>query len=629
MDIEDDLSDQPPVNQVKDEDDKFKAPVLSRKEFESERNLPYIPDPLTSDPLPSGVFFIEVIKNGSVIQRKEIDKPRITFGRSRDADFPMDHPSLSRYHACLLWNPKDGPDGCFFLIDLNSVHGTMLNKSKIPGFKPIKLNPGNDIIKLGASSRLFILINTKQTEEEVEDEEQKPKVIEKPVEKEETGCTWGFKDDMDDEEDEGGSGDVLTPLGKVLSLLQTGTGPGPTQNEHVYSENPHKTLQHWFDSEGYDFEYQVNYNNGLFKCSLEVPIDGQDVTIDGEASSKKKDALVNVCLRACQILDKAELLFPWQRQKDIKRKKTDSSDSEDEVMDETDQYKLKRAKKLAAKNKVQEILNFDSLNEKWKEISQELQKMKAKLATLSLSSKATANSKSESDKKQVEEETADALDEFMKDIDKKDEKSSLNVKIEQSKLRLRITDLEKEQQRVERLLKIAKPSFVLPALESVYTVKSPPKNDSFKLKTTSEKTIIEDKMELNTSPETKQDVIQKEKSPIKLEPGKIAISLTKKNLIQKPASVFTEITETPTTKGPSLREPSPPAESLTFLPPSSSSDSDKQYGLIIKKTDKPKPKPKPVQENSSYFNQETYVEWLPPKGQTGDGKTALNEIYGY
>ena len=191
--------------------------------------------------------------------------------------------------------------------------------------------------------------------------------------------------------------------------------------------------------------------------------------------------MINVCLRACQILDKAELLFPWQRQKDFKRKKKDSSDSEDEVMDETDQYKHKKAKKLAAKSGIKEILNFDNLNERWKEISQELQKLKVKAAKLTLASKSqpsiikkseVGDDKNEEEKKpDTEEENVDALDAFMDDIkssDQKPMKTSINIKIEQSKLRMTIADLEKEQARVERLIKIAKPSFTLPVLESVY-----------------------------------------------------------------------------------------------------------------------------------------------------------------
>ena len=150
-------------------------------------------------------------------------------------------------------------------------------------------------------------------------------------------------------------------------------------------------------------------------------------------------------------------------------------------MDETDQYKHKKAKKLAAKSGIKEILNFDNLNERWKEISQELQKLKVKAAKLTLASKSqpsiikkseVGDEKNEEEKKpDTEEENVDALDAFMDDIkssDQKPMKTSINIKIEQSKLRMTIADLEKEQARVERLIKIAKPSFTLPVLESVY-----------------------------------------------------------------------------------------------------------------------------------------------------------------
>ncbi|XP_053210012.1 LOW QUALITY PROTEIN: kanadaptin-like [Panonychus citri] len=660
MEIDDERGEK--VNPIEGQHE-FKAPTAVEGKNDSiclDKSLPVIPDALTSDPVPEGVFYIEVIKNGSVILRKEIDKPKLIFGRSRDADFPMDHSSLSRFHACLLWNPKDRPHGSFFLIDLNSAHGTMVNKAKIPANRPIKVKTGNDIIKFGASSRLFVLGTTLTPSEEDEREtlEMEEAVHKKEAqEKEDQGCSWGFQDDEDDENDERGEGDQATPLGKVLYLLQTGGGSatGSTPNEHAYSENPQKSIEQWFDSEGYDFEYKVDFNNGMFKCTIQLPFDGQDVPIDGEPTPKKKDALINVCLRACQVLDRAELLFPWQRQKDLKRKKKDSSDSEDEVMDETDQYKNKKAKKLAAKSGIQEILNFDKLNERWKEISQELQKLKVKAATLTIATKSqsirksTENEKNEEDKKpEGDEENVDALDAFMEDINSSDEKpmkTSLNVKIEQSKLRMTIADLEKEQAKVERLIKIAKPSFTLPALESVYSTQSSVQNDSSSSSTITssnssvKQSIVTDKpsntIKINLNVKPKQSSISGDNQPIKPEPGKIAISLTKKSLIQKPASAFTESEET--VKAKVLNLPSSSSSSLSPLPkPStsqsaSSSEGDEKFGLIIKKTDKSKSDKlkAAIKEKSNYFDQEAYVDWLPPKGQTGDGRTALNDKYGY
>ena len=196
----------------------------------------------------------------------------------------MDHPSVSRFHACLLWNPKDGPDGSFFLVDLNSFHGTFLNKDRIEPSEPYKLS-GNDVVKIGGSSRLFFLTRSRKSEENFAEEiEDEPENRAKPKVDEEEGCTWGMRDDFYQEDDMAPS--EYTPLGTILSLLQTGVGPAPTKNEHAYIGNPQKTMQQWFDSEGYDFEYKVDFVNGKFKCTLNIPIDDQDVPLESEMALK-------------------------------------------------------------------------------------------------------------------------------------------------------------------------------------------------------------------------------------------------------------------------------------------------------------------------------------------------------
>lgn len=282
------------------EEERFKTPDFAQhknKPESVERAPVVIPEPLTDSNPPEGVFTIEIIKNGSVIQRKPICKNRLIFGRLKEVDIPMEHPSISRNHACLLWNPNDGEDGSFFLVDLNSVHGTFVNKKQIQPSKPHKISTGNDLIKIGGSTRLFFLNSSKQAAEENEKDSDYFKSEEEATKSgdededdkgEDVGCTWGINDDIDEDDSHN---DYLTPLGQILSLLQTGVGPEKTPHEDSYINDPQKSLRTWFDQEGYDFEFKIDCIHNKFKCNIDVPIDGQNVNFEGETRLKVSRSL--------------------------------------------------------------------------------------------------------------------------------------------------------------------------------------------------------------------------------------------------------------------------------------------------------------------------------------------------
>ena len=70
-----------------------------------------------------------------------------------------------RYHAVLQFGrptedddvefQKDGSAG-FYLYDLNSTHGTSLNKAAVPHHKYYRVKVGH-MMKFGGSSRIYIL----------------------------------------------------------------------------------------------------------------------------------------------------------------------------------------------------------------------------------------------------------------------------------------------------------------------------------------------------------------------------------------------------------------------------------------------------------------------------------------
>jgi len=105
-------------------------------------------------------YYFEVIKNGAVMDRVELNaKSFYVFGRLPSCDHSMDHPSLSRYHAVIQHCSKtnlEGHDLGWYLYDLDSTHGTWINKSRIFPHVYHRLRVGY-VVKFGGSTRLYIL----------------------------------------------------------------------------------------------------------------------------------------------------------------------------------------------------------------------------------------------------------------------------------------------------------------------------------------------------------------------------------------------------------------------------------------------------------------------------------------
>jgi hypothetical protein len=93
-------------NELKDKESENEELVEEKIEPKSEPKT-VLPEPLTQLLPPNGHYFVDQLKNGTIIEHKLLSKSRITFGRARDCDVVLEHPSISRYHAILLWSPKD------------------------------------------------------------------------------------------------------------------------------------------------------------------------------------------------------------------------------------------------------------------------------------------------------------------------------------------------------------------------------------------------------------------------------------------------------------------------------------------------------------------------------------------
>lgn len=136
--------------------------------------LPYTEPHWSTSPIEP--YFLSVIKNGTVVQEINIStKPFHVFGRLPCCDVPLEHPSLSRYHAILQYHPHmednsttsdqelsstlfstNPKEAGFYVYDLGSTHGTFINKSQINPRCYYRLRVGQ-MVKFGGSSRMFLL----------------------------------------------------------------------------------------------------------------------------------------------------------------------------------------------------------------------------------------------------------------------------------------------------------------------------------------------------------------------------------------------------------------------------------------------------------------------------------------
>ncbi|KAL8266263.1 hypothetical protein R6Q59_003607 [Mikania micrantha] len=107
--------------------------------------------PPWSEP-PCHDYFLEVLKDGSIIDQFDVhEKGAYMFGRVDLCDFILEHPTISRFHAVLQFNKSGGA----FLYDLSSTHGTFINKNQLKKKVYVELHVG-DVLRFGHSSRLYI-----------------------------------------------------------------------------------------------------------------------------------------------------------------------------------------------------------------------------------------------------------------------------------------------------------------------------------------------------------------------------------------------------------------------------------------------------------------------------------------
>ncbi|KAG6542137.1 hypothetical protein Mapa_016489 [Marchantia paleacea] len=101
----------------------------------------------------AGVYWLDVLKDGEVVDKISLDRRRCIFGRqSVMCDIVLDHPSVSRHHAAIVQHKNGG----IYVIDQGSVHGTFVANERLSKDNPVELEVGQSL-RFAASTRIYVL----------------------------------------------------------------------------------------------------------------------------------------------------------------------------------------------------------------------------------------------------------------------------------------------------------------------------------------------------------------------------------------------------------------------------------------------------------------------------------------
>ncbi|KFZ49211.1 Kanadaptin, partial [Podiceps cristatus] len=471
-------------------------------------------------------------------------------------------------------------------------------------------------------------------EDSDEEDEQEEKRSERS-QNSDMSCSWGMGEDAEEDEVE------ENPIAIDFQDVQ----------DAFYMKDPRKALQGFFDREGEELVYEYDdrgHNSWL--CRIKLPVDdasGKQLVAEVLHAGKKKEAMIQCALEACRLLDARGVL----RQEAVSRKRKsknweaeDFYDSDDDTfLDRTGAVEKKRLNRMKKAGKIEEKPEtYDSLVRKLNEAEKELSEITEKLKA--------------SGKVQSQPAAQDSLDEFMTEI-----KSGCTLdSVARKKLHLRSFELRKEQQRLKGLIKLVKPA-ELPELKprsGSYSLEaeSKPKKialplfgamkggSKFKLKTGSlgklpvKRPDIPESL-LKMKDDGPEEEEEEEEEEMEEEQEADAINSRASNLEMKMTTEEETGKETNAADGSpcnnknlgSLQDGKP----LVLIFPVMKLTSE----AVCKEPEETSEKVKKINSSSKvqqpFFSSQypdddpDYCIWVPPAGQSGDGKTHLNEKYGY
>ncbi|XP_060790712.1 kanadaptin isoform X2 [Neoarius graeffei] len=647
--------------------------------------LPYTEPPWAG--VPGVPYTFELLKNGAILDTVPLSQQSyFVVGRLPVCDISLEHPSISRYHAVVQYRGKAGDTGVvgeelgFYIYDLGSTHGTVVNKNKIPPKTYMRLHVGH-VVKFGGSTRLFILQGPESDEEaeseltvtelkerarkqreelekrmmgdgsdddddDDDDDDKEEKKNEENIARgrspaEDSGCSWGMGEDTAPEEEENEENPFATEFQE--------------DQEAAYLKDPKKALQGFYDREGEELEFEYDdKGHGTWLCRIKLPVDdamGRQLVAEVTHTGRKKEAAVQCCLEACRMLEARGLL----RQEAVSRKRKkknweedDYYDSDDDsFLDRTGTVERKRKERMKKAGKIQERPEtYETLVAKLAEVEKELAKTES---TLSSSEKGDSSSATE-----------DPLDAFMSCVRSQ---AAVDV-VQRKKLHLHVAELKKEVQRLRKLIDLTRPT-QLPSLQSRPGNQSSepdkPKKLSlplfgamkggskFKLKTGTIGKLPPKRPslppELFNMKELPPGGEEEEEEEDEQEEGGGKPYEMDKECKDAVSEVDMETEHTEGTSSQSPKEKTQDSAKQTIKGPSS--HGNEKAKSVHPEDDAPSapqgedqpqkksgkmigPSRPPTTVSKQYPEDDPdYCVWMPPAGQTGDGRTHLNDRYGY
>lgn len=561
-------------------DEKTKTDTETKLKIKSKKSdIPYKEPPWGGTPDSSKRYFLTVLKEGIIKNNIPlVDQSLITFGRVEDCDVQIDHPSCSRYHAIIQYCvvEKDIRKLGYYLFDLGSTHGTYLNKEKLKAKVYTRLRVGYQI-KFGGSSRIYIVEGPPDDQEEEADldvlREKKRQYLAQTAEnkqKSKQTTTSSTSSTSDVEADEGASwGFGEDAVEEHLNLQELFE-----KKKNIEVKDAKKTLRNFFEKEGLELEYEMTEHGSSFNiihvAKVRLPIetgDGDEVVAEA-SSSNKKEAVLACATDACRLIQAYDMM--QNKCKEDQRVKKQRELEANDFYDSDDDNFLDRTGSVEKKRqKRKKWAGKDENNTKvdtYETLKIELSKKDSILKSLE-DKLVLAN---EAEKNDAD---GDSLDDFMDSMKHRLDKPS------KMKLRREIVEMKKEREKLHKLVEKLKPA--LPAV-NIRNIEQPNKVVETTVKVVTRKppedTQKKEHIEDNTS--TKQENSEEKVKEIQ------------KDLLKRPVA----------------------KESLTEVP---KVKKKRIYGAV-KKPDR-----------KTMEKEEEVATWMPPQGQTGDGRTHLNDKLGY
>jgi chromosome segregation ATPase len=372
------------------------------------------------------------------------------------------------------------------------------------------------------------------------------------------------------------------------------------KKEAFYLKDPKRVLTAFFEREGAELIYDVEDQQfGSYRCTIKLPIiDEYGRVIQAECEKKhcKRREVIQECIiEACRILDEHDVLREGTaassinnpRVQQVKRQLLEENDfyeeDEDTFYDRTGDLEKKRLKRMEWSGHLtneQTVETFDSLCLKLTELYKEQTDLDYKLEQGKLMEENAAKNASNNDK------DIDEVDSYIKQL-KQGEKVNMKLKWQWKK---RLLEIQNEERQFAKLLKVCKPK-------------------EFNIQTWRQQ-IRE---------EAKQILITKQQPPRRIPhppPSKPIIEV-------KP----------PVQKEQMLPPPPPPPPSEPELPQLKLEQDAPALSKPVtarRKVPRLTKNSKDQYDDSEHYSEEKFAGWMPPENeQTGDGRTALNDKYGY